>query len=88
MLAISLISIITSRENTYSLTHGVDLRSVTTTSDPDANIDLGELIGAENEDGLVELRPEDLRGKELEGLAVDTDHALTGRATSDGCDKS
>lgn len=46
---------------------------MTTTGDPDADINLGELIGSENEDGLVELRAEDLGGEELERLAVDLD---------------
>ena len=50
---------------------------MTTTSDPDADIDLGELVGSEDEDGLVELRPEDLGGEQLERLAVDTDQALS-----------
>lgn len=59
---------------------------MTTTSDPDADIDFGKLVGAENEDGLVELRPEDFWGKELEGLAVDPDQALAGHAARDGCE--
>ena len=71
---------------TYSLAHGVDLRSVTTTGDADADVDLGELIGAEEEDGLVELRAEDLGGEQLERLAVDTDQALALHTARDGCE--
>lgn len=71
---------------TYSLARRVDLRGVTTTRDPDANVHVGKLVGAEEQDGLVELRPEDLGGKELEGPAVDLDQALARHTASDGCD--
>jgi hypothetical protein len=59
---------------------------VTTTSDPDTDVDVGELIGTDNEDGLVELRPEDLGGEQLERLAVDLDQALALHTARDGCD--
>ena len=59
---------------------------MTTTGDADADIDLGELVGAEEEDGLVELRPEDLGGEELERLAVDPDQALALHTARDGCE--
>jgi len=59
---------------------------VTTTSDPDANVDIGELVGAEDEDGLVELCPENLRGKQLERLAVNLDQALALHTARNGCD--
>jgi len=59
---------------------------VTTTGDADADIDLSKLVGAEEEDGLVELRPEDLGGEQLERLAVDTDQALALHTARDGCD--
>lgn len=72
--------------DTYSLAHGIDLRSVTTTGDADADIDLSELVGTEEEDRLVELRPEDLGGEQLERLAVDTDQALALHTARDGCD--
>ena len=38
-----------------SLADGVDLRSLTTTGDTDADVDVGELVEADNEDGLVDL---------------------------------
>lgn len=40
------------------LTDGVDLRSLTTTGDADTDVDVGELVEADDEDGLVDLRGE------------------------------
>lgn len=37
------------------LTDGVDLGSVTTTSDADADVDVGELVEADNQERLVDL---------------------------------
>ena len=37
------------------LTDGVDLRSVTTAGDADADVNVGELIEADDQDGLVDL---------------------------------
>lgn len=37
------------------LTDGVDLGSVTTTGDADADVDVGELVEAKDEEGLVDL---------------------------------
>lgn len=70
---------------TYSLAHSVNLRSVTTTSDLDSDIDGSEVLGAEDEDGLVELGPEDLGGEKLQRLAVDLDEATALHSASDGC---
>jgi hypothetical protein len=70
---------------THHLAHGIDLRNMTTTGDLDADIDTGELIKTEEEDGLVELGPEDLSGEQLEGSAVDLDEALALHAPRDGC---
>jgi len=70
---------------TYSLANGVDARDVTTTGHLDADIDIGELVGAEEEDGLVKLRTEDLRGEQLQGSAVDPDEALASHTACDGC---
>lgn len=39
-----------------SLTDGVDLGGVTTTGDADADIDTGELVNADDEEGLVDLK--------------------------------
>lgn len=38
------------------LTDGVDLGSVATTGDADADVDVGELVEADDEDGLVDLQ--------------------------------
>lgn len=38
-----------------SLTDGVDLGSVTTTGDTDADVDTGELVLADDQEGLVDL---------------------------------
>lgn len=38
------------------LTDGVDLRSVTTTGDADTDVDVGELVEANNQERLVDLR--------------------------------
>lgn len=40
------------------LTDGVDLRGVTTAGDADADVQVGELVKADNEEGLVDLREE------------------------------
>ena len=37
------------------LADGVDLRGVTTTGDADADVDTGELVSADDQDGLVDL---------------------------------
>lgn len=38
------------------LTDGVDLRGVTTAGDADADVDVGELVDADDQEGLVDLR--------------------------------
>lgn len=40
------------------LTDGVDLGSVTTTGDADTDVDTGELVKADDQDGLVDLADE------------------------------
>jgi hypothetical protein len=73
------------RGGTHGLAHGVDLRDLTTTRHADADVDGGELIDPEKEDGLVELGPENLGGEELDGGAVHPDEALAGHHARDGC---
>lgn len=70
---------------THGLAHGVDLRDVTTARDADADVDGRELVDTEEEDGLIELGPEDLGGEELDGGAVHPDEALAGHHARDGC---
>lgn len=59
------------------LTDGVDLGSVSTASNTDADVDTGELVEADNQEGLVDLESQDLGLDEVEGLSVDLDQSLT-----------
>lgn len=65
------------------LTDGVDLGGVTTTGDADADVDTGELVSADDQEGLVDLEAQDLRLDQREGLAVDLDEALALLAVGD-----
>jgi len=58
------------------LTDGVDLGGVATAGDADADVEVGELVEADDEEGLVDLEAEDLRLNELQRTAVDLDEAL------------
>jgi len=58
------------------LTDGVELGSVASTADTDAEVDVGKALLAEEEDGLKDLEAEELGLDELDGAAVETDHAL------------
>ena len=60
----------------------VDLRGLTTTLNTDADIDVGETLLAEDEDGLEDLEAEGLWLDQLEGNTVNTDHTLSGFAVS------
>lgn len=60
------------------LSDGVDLGDVATTSDTDADIKILESLESEKEDGLEDLGSQGLGFKELDGGAIDTQHALTG----------
>lgn len=76
------------------LADGVNLRSVTTTRDTDADVDspaalavneehVRELVLADNQDGLVRLPAQGLRLDERDGLAVQADLALALLGVSD-----
>jgi len=56
-----------------SLTHSVDLRSVSTTLHPNADVDGGEGVLAGDKDRLVDLVAQDLRADEVDGRAIDAD---------------
>lgn len=60
-----------------SLSKGIDLRDVTTTRDAAADVDLGELVLANNEDRLVELPAKALGLNEGDGLPVYADKTLS-----------
>ena len=55
------------------MTDGIHLGSVTTTIDTDTDIDVGELVKPDNEEGLVDLESEDLWLHEGKGRSVDLD---------------
>jgi hypothetical protein len=59
------------------LTDGVDLRCVSTTSNSDADIDVGELLETDNQEGFVDLESKDFGLDEVEGLSVNFDQALS-----------
>jgi hypothetical protein len=67
-----------------SLTDSIDLGSVSTTLDADADVDVGELVRANAEDGLVDLELQDIGLNELNGGTVEADETLTGLAVSNG----
>ena len=60
------------------MTDGIHLRSVTTTIDTDTDIDVGELVKSDNEEGLVDLESEDLWLHEGKGRPVDLDETTAG----------
>lgn len=65
------------------LTDGIDLGSVTTTADADTDVDIGELVESDNEEGLVDLESKDLRLDEVKGGSVDLDQSTAGLAVGD-----
>lgn len=60
-----------------SLSDGVDLGSMSTTGNPDSDIDVGELVETNNEEGFVDLESQDLGLDQVERLSVDLDESLT-----------
>jgi hypothetical protein len=60
-----------------SLTDGVNLGCVPTTSNSDTDIDVGELVETNDQEGFVDLESQDLRLDEVEGLSVDLDDSFT-----------
>jgi hypothetical protein len=59
------------------LTDGVNLGSVSTTSNPDANVDTGELVEANDQEWFVDLESQDLGLDEVERLSVDLNKSLS-----------
>ena len=64
------------------LSDSVDLGSVSTTGDSDADIDVGEFLKTDNQEGFVDLESEDLWLDKVEGLSVDLDESFTGLVPS------
>ena len=61
-----------------SLTDGVNLRCVSTTSNSDADIYTSEFVETNNQEGFVNLESQDLGLDEIERLSVDLDDSFTG----------
>ena len=59
------------------LTDGVDLRCVSTASNSDTDIDVGELLKTDDQEGFVDLESKDFGLDEVEGLSVNFDQALS-----------
>lgn len=66
------------------LTDGVDLGSVTTARDADADVDVGELVETNDQDGLVDLEAQDLGLDQAKGTTVDLDQTTASLAVGDG----
>nr|GMD09921.1 ATP synthase F1 gamma subunit [Ipomoea batatas] len=64
------------------LTDGVDLGSVTSSFDANANVHTGEAVAAQEEDRLEGLVAEDLRLDQLDWDAVDLDESAAALAVS------
>ena len=56
---------------------------MSTTTDADADVNAGELVQTEEEDGLVDLEAQNLGLDKAQGLAVDLDEALALLAVCD-----
>jgi hypothetical protein len=66
-----------------SLTDGHDLGGLTTTTYADADVEVLEAVGAEEEDGLPNLEAEGSGLEEVEGLSVNFDEASAGGGVGD-----
>jgi hypothetical protein len=59
------------------LTNGVNLGCVSTTGNSDADVDVGELVETNDQEGLVDLESQDLWLDEVERLSVDLNESLS-----------
>jgi hypothetical protein len=59
------------------LTDGIDLGCVSTTSNSDADIDTGELVETDDQEGFIDLESQDLGLDEVERLSVDLNKSLS-----------
>ena len=57
---------------------------MTTALDPDSDVHAGELVRSEEEDGLEDLVPQDLRLNELNGRTIDLDQTTASLDKGDG----
>lgn len=58
---------------------------MTTTADADTDVDAGELLLAEQQNGLLQLVLEHLRLNVLDGATVHPQESIATRAVRDGC---
>lgn len=59
------------------LTDGVDLGSVSTTSNSDTDVDVGELVETNDQEGFIDLESQDLGLDEVERLSVNFNESLS-----------
>ena len=59
------------------LTDSVNLGSVSTASNSDADVDTSELVETDDQEGFVDLESQDLGLDEVEGLSVDLNEPLS-----------
>ncbi len=59
------------------MTDSIDLRCVSTTGNPNADVDVGELVQTNDQEGLVDLESKDLGLDQVEGLSIDLDESFT-----------
>lgn len=59
------------------LTDGINLRSVSTTSNSNADVDAGKFVESNNQDRFVDLESQDLGLDEVERLSVDLNESLS-----------
>ncbi len=60
-----------------SLTNGIDLRCVSTTSNSDTDVDVGELVKTNDEEWFVDLESQDLGLDQVERLSVHLNKSFT-----------
>ena len=60
------------------MSDGVDLGCVSTTGDSDADIDVGEFVKTDDEEGFVDLESQDLWLDEVKWFSVDLNESLSG----------
>lgn len=59
------------------MTDSINLRGVSTTSDSDTDVDVGELVEAHDQKRFIDLESKNLGLDEVERLSVDLDESFT-----------
>lgn len=60
------------------LSDGIDLGGLTTTGNTDTDVNTGESVETNDQEGLVDLESQDLRLNQVQRLSVDLDKSLSG----------